>query len=450
MVGLGVLACALATMLYLRHEQIEALDQGLERSAKYLILSWASSPDETKRRALLEACLHTGPTRRLIEMVGAGGRVVFRSPELVPEELGRFRKGRRTLERSDGRYRVVTVAREAQRIWLAGSLKEVDQDAWERAFAVLPALPVLIGLALGGGWWIARKALFPIHLITDAAETITAAGLDQRLPAPRVKDDLGRLQVVLNGMFDRLEQSFGQAQRFSADASHELKTPVTVLRAGLEDLFHSADLNPAQQRAVADLLEQTSRLSRIIEGLLLLSRADAGKLALDLQALNVAELIQECLEDAQILADMKLIALEESLPERLWARVDAARFAQIVMNVVENAIKHNRRGGLVKVTAGEDAAAGTVIITVGNTGPAIPPEKAPHIFERFFRGSPTSETAGHGLGLSLARELARAHGGDLTLDRTSPGWTEFRISLPKCPPEAEARAAVTAAAGEGG
>jgi two-component system heavy metal sensor histidine kinase CusS len=429
-VGLGVLACAIASLIYLRHEQVEALDDELARSARYLLKAWAASQDETGRHALLEACVNDGSTRRLLKFEDTAGTILFCSPGLQPVDLERLHKRGNTLMRLDGRYRVVQVAEGNYHVWLAGSLKEVQEDASERRLVVLPVLPVLILLALCGGWWIARKALLPIQTITGAAEKITAADLSQRLPGPKIKDDLGRLLIVLNGMFDRLEKSFGQAQRFSADASHELKTPLTVLRSGLEDFLDRGNLSPSQQRVVAGLLEQTTRLSRIVESLLLLSRADAAKLVLDLQPLDLVGLIQDCLEDAQILARKKAVALESRLSERLLATVDPGRFGQILMNLLENAVKYNGRGGLVRVTAERDPASGMVTITVGNTGPGIRPEDAPHVFERFFRGDPVSKMAGHGLGLSLARELARAHDGELTLVRTSPGWTEFRIHLP--------------------
>jgi signal transduction histidine kinase len=244
-----------------------------------------------------------------------------------------------------------------------------------------------------------------------------------------------------------LEKSFGQAQRFSADASHELKTPLTVLRSGLEDFLDRGHLNPSQRRAVAGLLEQTTRLSRIVESLLLLSRADTGRLVLDLQPLDLVGLIQDCLEDGQILARKKAVALECRLPERLPASVDPGRFSQILMNLLENAIKYSGRGGLVRVTAGHGPSSGTVTITVGNTGPGIRPEDAPHVFERFFRSDRVSKTAGHGLGLSLARELARAHRGELTLVRTSPAWTEFCIQLPGLAGSAKLAGSCDAAAG---
>jgi methyl-accepting chemotaxis protein len=225
-VGLGVLACASASLIYLRHEQVEALDDELARSAKYFPKAWTASQDEAGRHALLDACVNDGSTRRLLKVEDAAGAVLFCSPGLQPVDLARPHKRGNTLGRPGGRYRVVQLADGSYHVWLTGSLQEVHEDASERRTAVLPVLPVLIVLALCGGWWIARKALLPIQTITNAAEKITAADLSQRLPVPKIKDDLGRLLIVLNGMFDRLEKSFGQAQRFSADASHELKTPL--------------------------------------------------------------------------------------------------------------------------------------------------------------------------------------------------------------------------------
>jgi signal transduction histidine kinase len=280
-----------------------------------------------------------------------------------------------------------------------------------------------------GGWWIARTALAPVSDVAEAAEQITAQRLDARLDEPPVDDEIGRLTRVLNEMFTRLNESFRQTERFSADASHELKTPLTVLRSSIEDLLESPTLEEDDRRTVASLLEQTRRLSAITESLLLLSRADTGRLQLDLTLVDVCEIVRACAEDAEILAEKQGISITRNLPGSIMAGVDAGRLNQILWNLLDNAIKYNESNGRVEIRAGTDLVQKLVWIEIGNSGPGVPAVLVPQLFERFFRSDPRGVTEGHGLGLSLSRELARAHGGDVTLVSSREGWTAFRVTL---------------------
>jgi signal transduction histidine kinase len=244
-----------------------------------------------------------------------------------------------------------------------------------------------------------------------------------------VNDEIGRLTRVLNEMFNRLNESFRQTERFSADASHELKTPLTVLRNSIEDLLESPMLTETDREAVAGLLEQTRRLSAITESLLLLSRADTGRLQLDLTLVDVCEIVRACAEDAEILAEEGGISIQKNLPDSMVAGVDAGRLNQILWNLLDNAIKYNEHDGKIEIRAGTDPATKVVWIEIGNSGPGVSAALAPHLFERFFRSDPQGTAEGHGLGLSLSRELARAHGGDVTLQSSRGGWTVFRVTL---------------------
>jgi signal transduction histidine kinase len=283
-------------------------------------------------------------------------------------------------------------------------------------------------LAGFGGWWIARKALGPVAEITREAEAITADKLDRRLAAAPVDDEIGRLTRVLNDMLDRLEKGFHQAARFSADASHELKTPLTVLRASIEDLLGSPDLSERDRAAVAGLLEQTRRLAGITETLVLLSRAELGRLELDSHTVNLSELVEACAGDAEILVDGRGISIETVVPPNLVVQLDRDRVNQILWNLLDNAIKYNRPNGRISVHAGLWQEKEMVWISIGNSGRGIDPAVSEQVFARFFRNANTG-VPGRGLGLSLSRELARAHGGDIEIIRTDPDWTEFRLTL---------------------
>jgi two-component system, OmpR family, heavy metal sensor histidine kinase CusS len=430
-VGLSVLACAIGTGVFLRHEQLEMLDNQLKREARHFFAAWEHRSDQSfeQKLANVEQFLPVTSSKQFVEILDDNRRVLHRSKDLPVRDLPSPRLVVDTVRLPEQCYRLATFRKDGLELRLAANIHEIESDAAERAVAVLPALPVLLGLTVFGGWWIARKALDPVNSIAASAEQITAERLDRRLPVPRVEDEIGRLTRVLNEMFDRLDQSFRQAVRFSADASHELKTPLTVLRNSIEDLLESTTLSEADRVAVEGLLEQTFRLSSITDSLLLLSRADCGRLQLDLQPADVMELIAACVEDARIQAAPRGIDIKARLLPSLRGSVDIGRLSQVLLNLLGNAIKFNVDRGQVTVTAGREENDDLLWIVIGNTGPGISPEEAPHIFERFFRSDTQRDVPGHGLGLSLARELARAHGGDLQLARSEDGWTQFRLTI---------------------
>ena len=199
------------------------------------------------------------------------------------------------------------------------------------------------------------------------------------------------------------------------------------MRAGIEEILNQPGLSNEVRERVADLLQQTRRLNSVAENLLLLSRADTGRLALRATEFDLGELLKGSLEDARILGAGSNLQIEASIPDPLPINGDREMISLTVQNLVENAVKYNRPGGKILVSAAKHDH--VVEICVGNNGPEIPPERAPHVFERFYRARGNEQTPGHGLGLSIARELARAHGGDLTLARSQADWTEFCLRL---------------------
>lgn len=222
-----------------------------------------------------------------------------------------------------------------------------------------------------------------------------------------------------------------RAIRFSADASHQLKTPLTVLRAGLEELLARENLAPELRDEVSELVHQTYRLTSVVDDLLLLSRADAGRLQLAFTAVDLSQLIDAGLDDLGAAPDQPELAVETDFPASLLIAGEKRYSAIIVQNLLENARKYNRPGGRIRVTARLEEA--WVLLTIGNTGRPIPAGVREHIFERFHRGSAGENVPGHGLGLNLARELARLHGGDLRLVRSDQTWTEFEVRFRPAP-----------------
>jgi signal transduction histidine kinase len=286
---------------------------------------------------------------------------------------------------------------------LAVSVARQRRLRWQFAGA---GLLLMLG-AFGASHFLAVRLARPVaQLAVDSDENRT-----QR----------ARAETALERTHEELQRS----ARFSANASHQLKTPVTVLRAGLEELLASDTLTAEMREEVSTLIHQTFRLTNVVEDLLLLSRMDAGRLKIDFRAVDLAALIAGWLDDFSALPDQPELAIETDIPDTLLVAGEKRYLTLIVQNLLENARKYNRPGGRIRVTIRSDG--GWAILTIGNTGRPIPAAAQEHVFERFHRGAAAEDVPGHGLGLNLARELARLHEGDLRLTRSDEQWTEFEV-----------------------
>ncbi len=257
---------------------------------------------------------------------------------------------------------------------------------------------------------LARRLARPVHALARAS----AEEHTQRLLT----------EARLNSATRELDR----AARFSADASHQLKTPVSVMRAGLELLLGDPRLARRHRSELEGLIRQTQRLTKVIDDLLLLSRIDAGRLRLTLRPHRLSALLEPLLDDFSILPDWEALSREVVLEPGLEVRCDLGYASIILQAILENALKYNRGGGRIRIAG--FASGLFVTLRVGNTGASIPEPAQPHIFDRFHRGASGENIAGYGLGLSLARDLARLHGGDLQLAVSIDDWTEFNLSLP--------------------
>jgi heavy metal sensor kinase len=308
-------------------------------------------------------------------------------------------------------------------------LAEVDADLRRSRNAFLLAVPAILALLFAAGWILAGRALRPVKAIAQTTAGITAHRLSDRVPPGRAAREFRELIEVINEMLDRLERSFQQAARFSADAAHELKTPLTVLQGQLEAAIQQAAPGSEEQQRYNALLEEAQRLKSIVQKLLLLARADAGQLALNSEPVDLSALLVSVAEDIEIIAPQ--LRVETQIQSGITVAADSGLLRQAIGNLTSNAVKYNEDGGLVRLTLEADHQSARV--TVSNTGPAIPAEERHRIFERFFRAdkSRSRQVDGAGLGLSLAREIARAHRGDLFLDPTSDSQTSFVLVLPR-------------------
>jgi signal transduction histidine kinase len=297
----------------------------------------------------------------------------------------------------------------------------------EMVFQVgLPA--VLLGLL--GGWWLTRRALAPVKNLTDAATKIHERNLRDPLPRTGNGDELDRLTKVFNDSLARLDDSFKRIHEFTLHASHELKTPLTVMCGEAEIASRDDSLPPAERERAASQLDELRRLARIVDGLTLLAKADAGQVALKLEPLRFDELVHEAFADAQILAEPQGIQVELVACEEITVRGDRHRLRQLLLNLADNAVKYNQpKGGVIMslLKSGNMAQ-----FTITNTGAGIPPEILPRVFDRFFRGDPAhSQTVdGCGLGLSIAQWIVSAHNGTIKIESATAKPTTVTVRLP--------------------
>jgi signal transduction histidine kinase len=317
------------------------------------------------------------------------------------------------------------------RIAVAVDPRFVDDNLSDVRNAFFVAVPLTLLLIGGVGWSFSGRALRPLRQLSAAARGVTMASMNQRLDRSGSDQEFGELIQVFNLMLARLERSFQQAQRFSADAAHELKTPLAILQGQVERAIAAADDHPTLQIELSNVLDEIRRLSTISRKLLLLSQADAGRLNLFKEPLDFSALVQDLAEDSRMLADG--LQLDFAVQPGLHVQGDPSLLRQLLHNLVSNAVKYNRPGGWLRITADcPDKAAGLLRVRVANASTGIPTGDQERIFERFFRADAAHNrrVEGVGLGLSLSREIARAHGGDLRLDPATPGEVAFSLTLP--------------------
>ena len=428
LVAVALLLFSGGAIVNLYNEQIDAVD--LEIQAAGGNLTRLTSVQMTSEIA--EEIIRDQPllSFALIDKAGQTLKVSKRmSGNLVKRAL--ISSGLHTMKSEEGTMRVALFQQGNARIVLAYSLNEVEETFGDILLAFGMAMPIVLGVAALGGWWVAGRALTPIRHLIIAAEHIDSEQLSHRVPLTTTNDELHRLATVFNAMLDRLEKSFVHTKRFAADASHELRTPLTIMRGEIERLLREPNLPPNFEVKLISLQEEIARLERITESLLLLTQLDAGSAALERSPVNFSALVNEACEDAELLGEFRQVKIIASNCDNVQVLGDAVHLRRILLNLLDNSTKFNVVGGIAQCELFiEDRQA---ICRIRNTGPGIPAELRPRVFQRFFRGegSRAGREMSHGLGLSIAREIARAHGGDLRYASTAePGWTEFVVILP--------------------
>jgi heavy metal sensor kinase len=319
-----------------------------------------------------------------------------------------------------GRPRVVVVAE---------SLRHADESVDRVLLLLLLALPAALIATAAGGWWLARKALRPVDRMTSKAEQIGIDRLHERIEQPRAQDELGHLALTLNAMLDRLERGVAEKHRLITDASHDLRTPLAAMRAELDVSLMDDTLSPQAREVLESVREEVDRMSRIVANLLTLARADEGRLELLITDVDLAEAIEAAVRPLRPLAAAKRLELEVN-GGHYKAEADPDRLHQALTNFVENAIKFSEPGGKVCVSAWRRN--GEAGVTITDTGPGIPANARTQVFDRFYRADPARgrDGSGSGLGLSICREVADAHGGRVWVESVEGEGSSFSLALP--------------------
>jgi len=431
--GVTIALAFAGIFIFLRAELLDIVRQRMEREGREILadLDRAALRAADGTLTITSDMLPDSPSNRMIEIFDSEGRAAYRSTSLGDHSLDPIAPAANRYKDAAiaGRnYRIGHFSNSRMKVLLAFPLSSHEATMNRILWAALIALPSVVLLSLAGGIWVARRALKPVQEIIHTAENISVEEFEKRIPQPVAQDEIAALTDVLNGTFDRLESAYKLAIRFSADASHQLKTPVTVMRMTIEDLLtregNSDDINVG----LNDLLQQTRRLSSLAEGLMLLARADAGALEIRTVETDLRSVVEGCCEDGQLLAERRGVTMQFEAPETLLAVADPPRVEQVLLNLIENAVKYNYAGGMIYIRAFRYGKWARIVVS--NTGNPIPEERQPYIFDRFSRGDGNEDVAGHGLGLAIARELAVAMFGDLVLLRSDAEWTEFEFILP--------------------
>lgn len=404
----------------------------------------------TQENGSLTLRLHHGEEgdpglHRFVEIWSPEGTLLYRTPQLqeqaleVPPAGGkdtgetepvseRLPNGLRVRIASsrhhlEGRTVILRVAHNEATMW---------RELGEFATVLVIGLPLGVLLAGFGGYALARKALAPIDAMTRETQKISADNLSARLSVKNQDDELGRLAGVLNGMLSRLQGAFDQLRRFTADASHELRTPLTAIRS-VGEVALQDQKSPAEYRdVIGSMLEEVDRLTRLVESLLVLSRADAGHVQLQRTEVSLLALAQEATALVEVLAEEKRQQIGVEGEATAVVAADRLILRQAIVNLIDNAIKYSPAGSriLVRVSTSEG---GHATLEVVDQGPGIPPEHISHIFDRFYRmdAARSREWGGAGLGLSIARWALEAHGGEIAVRSGEAQGSVFWIRLPR-------------------
>ena len=381
----------------------------------------------------MEEVIH--PANHVVQVLDAAGSPIHLDTRglPLPEPPGRAEAGTRSVTAADGRrWRLIVKSASAEGVRYSvavyAPLENVLAEWRTLLRACVIGVPIVLIFAVTGGWWLGRHGLRPLTAMSEEAQAITANTLDTRLTVPSSGPELEHLAGSFNHVLDRLGSALSTQRRFMADASHELRTPVSIIRTAADVTLQQPQRTTEEYRdALAAVSQQSSRLTRLVDDMLVLARADGGGYPLVLADVDLADLVAGCVRELGGRADDRDIRVTTSLlPARV--RGDEALLRRMFGNLLNNALTYTAAGGSVDVSLARVPDA--IELRVEDTGPGIPPEDRERVFERFVRLDPARGTGGAGLGLAIARWVAEAHGGHVRIVASGPGGTIFAASLP--------------------
>ncbi len=406
--------------LSLRHRLVGEIDRDLEGRAGRFEKYFRSESQEAGGPSLkdeLEEFCQALPPASYIYLSGTNG-FVFRYPPGAAAPAADFRMLQRPFTAGGERFDLEVGAPIADVLHTLDLLRLL---LWS-------LIPAIIAIATVGGAWLSRRALRPVQDITAAALTISIENLSERLPVPPTGDELARLTEVLNSMLTRLEAAVKTLSQFVADASHELRTPLAVIRTTAELALRRARAPETYRESLQEIAGETERMIRLVEDLLLLARNHTGTAEMPLIAMDVREVLADVCTEVRKLAELRQIRIDAAFGDQA-ALISGNKMAlhRLFLVLLDNALKYSRNGGEVNVSV--DRREERVSVTVEDFGSGISAADVPHIFERFYRADRARTDGGHGLGLSLADSIARAHGATIEVRSTEGAWTRFRVSF---------------------
>jgi heavy metal sensor kinase len=430
----GVVSIALRHLLY-NDLQTTLLNQsrGLE---EYLRIE-----DQDRSMRLLDeideysrSLLHP----HLLAISGEAGQIIYENFPGVAGQIAKSRRQRINKPQEfswEGKHywalsRPVSLREGTFQTFLAISSESVDRAVRLLAFLLVVAVPVFIICGAVGGYWLSRRALSPVDRITEAARTIGVTNLSERLAVPATNDELQRLAETWNDMLQRLEIAVSQISQFTADASHELRTPVAIIRLAAENALRKRRSESEYRQALQKIQSESESMTQLIENLLFLARADVNRLSIDLEMVDIRTLVETACLDLSPLAEEKSIALIQNVPgSPLPVLGNYSALRRMLIILLDNAIKYTPAGG--KVSVGLREHSGKAVLTVEDTGIGIPEEAQSRVFQRFFRvdSSRNKESGGYGLGLAIAQTIVNQHEASIELQSKSSGGCVFSIAL---------------------
>ncbi len=315
-----------------------------------------------------------------------------------------------------------------------GPMQPIETVLRQLLVMLLLGIPIVLLVAMGGGYILVGRAMGPMVQVARSAELITLHSLNEQLPIAPTGDELEQLSLALNRMISRLREAFQQSQRFMADASHELRTPLAALRGELEHALEQASARPELRDKIGSALEEVDRLGKIVQTLLAISRLDAGEAQQEWRPFDLARLAAETAGQMYLLADDKGISFNCNVDGEARVEGDRARIKQVVVNLLDNAIKYTPQGGSVHLNVRSREA--HAVLEVADTGIGIPAAALPHVFDRFYRvdDARSRDAGGAGLGLAIVKSICTAHGGRVEVESQEGKGSVFRVELPLAVP----------------